>query len=142
MDIKNFTGGKNPNLLKAATEKVGSKNLFNGISKYTGIASDISGLWAATQGDNKAAKASQTFNNISATTGVIGNEIKKDKQGMAKAVGGYFTGDPNMIAEGAFQVKDNGTNLSDLGYSPKRFARMGLYMKPKQGKGKFSYIKK
>lgn len=110
-------GGKGGGAAKGASgmmDKIGKNNPWNKISGAAGMAGDIAGLWASTQGDEKAAKMAKTFKGVQGATGVIGKEKEKQMQAAAKTVVGAKTGNPSMVADGVQQGSDKGTNMSDF----------------------------
>lgn len=120
----------------------GSQNILGKISGGTSVLRDITGLYAATNQDPKAAKLSQIFNNTAATTGIIGNEIDERRnrdfqnyQEQPPITKPYLQGVSNMDVESSPSFMERG----------KALAKIGMYMKPKndmKGREKFSYMRK
>ena len=96
----------------------GGPSLMGGLTKGFNLIGDTAGLFAATQGDEKAAKIAATSKNIGATTNIMDQEMKKDKQGIANLVKAKATGDPNAAVEGINQIKDNGTEITPGSVTP------------------------
>jgi len=100
----------------ALMDQVGTHTPSATAAKYSNMLGDALALWGTTQNDKKAMKMAATAKNFSAASSVIAEEERKDIQGAAKIVKGYYTGDYGSMIEGAKQAGDDGnTKASEKG---------------------------
>jgi hypothetical protein len=124
-------GAVDPKLVGQTAQQL---NPMNKIAGGLGVMGDVAGLWAATQGDEKAAKYAQLFKTMGGTAGVIGDAGNKNMSKATDALAKSTVKTPNFTGDPSKDMYKGTTDnfYSQYGYQPgEMLSRYGMNYRKK-----------